>query len=242
MLLLSCIADGTNAISNTLSSGSNVLQLQTIASVTTNVMALDTNEIGTGEDILVYFDAGIDETTISEYRIMIVKSANANGFDLTSANSISALNYTTVSPSGNTNYSSTLSATATDVDGDAIIINTAYQAFVLSVADGTIAGTATLSTPSIELILNDPVNTAFQQNLVTVLTVVNQQLYINIDGNYMNEDLQLTIFDVNGQLINNQNINQSENRINLNNTSKGIYWAVIRSGNQLWKRSFLIGK
>jgi hypothetical protein len=236
------IADGTNAVSNTLSSGSSPLQLQTIASVAANVTALDTNEIGTGEDILVYFEAGTDETTISEYRIMMVKSANASGFDLAGANGVAASNYTAVSPSGNANYSTTLSATATDVDGDAIIINTAYQAFVLSVADGTIAGTATLSTPSSDLTLNDPVSTEFQENLVTVLTVFNKQLYINIDGNYMNNDLQLTIFDVSGRVIKNQNINETENRINLNNTSNGIYWVVIRSGNQLWKRSVLISE
>ncbi|NJN77442.1 MAG: hypothetical protein HC803_03215, partial [Saprospiraceae bacterium] len=80
------IADGTNAIGNTISSGSNALQLQTVATAATNVMALDTNETATGEDVLVYFDAAADEATISQYRILMVKDANVGSFNLTAAN------------------------------------------------------------------------------------------------------------------------------------------------------------
>lgn len=234
------IADGTNAVGNTLSSGSNALQLQTVAAVATNVMALDTNETASGEDVLVYFDAASDETTISAYRILMVKEANAGSFNLAAANAVTMSNYTTVTKSGAANYSTTLSASATDVDGNAIAINVAYKAFVLSVADGTIAGTSTLSTPSSTLTLNDPVSTAFQQNLVANMTMIGEQLYVRIDGKYLNENLQLMIFDANGrQIISNQNINQSESWIDMSAFSRGVYWVTIRSGNQLWRSSVL---
>lgn len=234
------IADGTNAVGNTLSSGSNALQLQTVAVAATNVVALDTNETATGEDVLVYFDAASDETTISAYRILMVKEANAGSFDLTAANAVTMSNYTSVTPNASANYSTTLSSAATDVDGDAIAVNVAYKAFVLSVANGTTAGTSALSASSSTLTLNDPVSTEFQQNLVANMTMVGEQLYVRIDGKYLNENLQLMIFDANGrQIINNVNINQSESWIDMSAFSRGIYWVTIRSGNQLWRRSVL---
>lgn len=234
------IADGTNAVGNTLSSGSNALQLQTVAAAATNVTALDTNETATGEDVLVYFDAASDETTISTYRILMVKEANASGFNLAAANAVTMSNYTSVTPNLSTSYSTTLSTSATDVDGNAIAINVPYKAFVLSVANGTTAGTSALSSPSATLILNDPVSTEFQQNLVANMTMIGEQLYVRIDGKYLNENLQLMIFDANGrQIINNQNLNQSENWIDMSAFSRGVYWVTIRSGNQLWKSSVL---
>ena len=45
--------------------------------------ALDAPDNGTGMDLQVDFNGGNDETTINEYRIMVVKAANAPLFDLT---------------------------------------------------------------------------------------------------------------------------------------------------------------
>lgn len=231
------IADGTLAVANTLSSASNALLLQTVAGVATNVMALDTNDAGTGEDLLVYFDAATDETTISEYRILVVKSSNATGFDEAAASAVTMSNYTAVSPNGTSAYSTTLTNIATDVDGDAIITNVPYQAFVLSVADGTIAGTSTLSTPSADITLNDPVSTNGRFKLEGNLTMVGEQLHLLIDSKFIGS--QMTIFDANGRLIVQQKITQNEHWINMNAYAKGVYWVNIRTENQTWTGSIL---
>lgn len=233
------IADGTLAVTNTLSTSSNTLLLQTVAGVATNVMALDTNETATGEDLLVYFDAATDESTISEYRILVVKSANANGFTEPTASAVVMSNYTTVTTSGNMDYSTTLANTATDVDGDAIAVNMAYKVFVLSVANGTTAGTSTLSTGSAEVTLNDPVSTLNQLKLSGNATMIGEQLYLTIDNKFLNKAIQLSIIDANGRLVIQQNINDSENWIDMNAYAKGIYWINLRSENQTWTKAVL---
>jgi hypothetical protein len=232
------IADGTNANLNMLSAGSSPLLLQTVAGVATNVMALDTNETTTGEDVLVYFDASADESTISEYRILMVKSVNASGFDQATASAVSMSNYTTVS-TGNANYSTILSSTSTDVDGDAIVPSVSYQAFVLSVANGTTAGTNTLSTPSSDLVLNFPVNTINQLKLEANIVMIGDQLYISIDDQALNNNLQLSVFDTNGRLILQRNINDTETEIDMNAYSNGIYWVNLRSKNQTLTKAIL---
>lgn len=116
-----------------------------VASPVGNIIATDVANNNNGLDLNVEFAAGMDETTIGEYRIMAVKEANAGSFDLTAAQAVGAGNYFAQSPMGIQIYSGTYTAVSTDVDGDAIQNNVPYRIFILSVADGTVATTDNLS-------------------------------------------------------------------------------------------------
>jgi hypothetical protein len=65
------------------------------------VTAVDNGDSGNGSDMNVSFTVPSGQNTkISSYRIMVVKSANAGTFDLAAANAVTADNYTAVSKSG----------------------------------------------------------------------------------------------------------------------------------------------
>ena len=130
----------------------NAGEIDPTALPATNLTGTDINNNGNGSDLQVSFTQATDETTLSEYRIMVVKATQADGFNLTMANSVSVENYQAYAPVGN-DYSLPLSETAKDTDGDIIEENIAYKIFVLSIADGTNAVTNILSNPSDEITL-----------------------------------------------------------------------------------------
>lgn len=233
------MADGTNAITNTLSAGSNTITLQTVASVATNVTALDTANTGTSEDLLVHFTAASDETTVGSYKLLIVPSANAGSFDLAAANAVSASNSINITPSGSATYNTTFAAGSTDVTGAAITHSVAYKAFVLSIADGTIAATSTLSTASNELTLNDPTSTYFQKDLVANVAMVGEQLNIRINDKFLNDALRLELFDAAGRLVLTKNLNDTETWLSMSSYSSGIYRIRISNNATFWSGSVL---
>jgi hypothetical protein len=233
------MADGTNAITNTLSAGSNTITLQTVASVATNVTALDTANTGTSEDLLVHFTAASDETTVGSYKLLIVPSANAGSFDLAAANAVSASNSINITPSGSATYITTFAAGSTDVTGAAITHSVAYKAFVLSVADGTIAATSTLSTASNELTLNDPTSTYFQKDLVANVAMVGEQLNVRINDKFLNDALRLELFDAAGRLVLTKNLNDTETWLPMSSYSSGIYRIRISNNAAFWSGSIL---
>ena len=122
------------------------------ADTATNVMAADIGDNLNGTDAEYSFTKAVDETTIDEYRVMVVKTINAGSFDLTAAQAVVAANYTAVTPTGS-NITGTLAALANDVDGDPVINNVPYTVFVLSIADGTVATLDALSGSTASLVL-----------------------------------------------------------------------------------------
>ena len=153
------IADGVNTSTDTLSSASAVVNLQLPSSPATAVSGSDNDDMGSGTDMEVLFDAAASENLVGEYRVMAVKSANSGLFDLAAAQAVSNANYTVVAPNGSANYSTVL-AGANDVDGDALGVSTEYNVFVLSIADGVIASTDTISAASPNVQLDVRVNSA----------------------------------------------------------------------------------
>lgn len=129
------------------------------ASVSSGVIGADVADNGNGLDLDVTFTAGADETSINEYRIMVVKSANAAGFDEPTATAVAAANYTAVTPTGSPTYQQVLAAGALDVDGDAVTNSVPYVVFVLSEADGVVASTNSISSGSPEVTLEVPADT-----------------------------------------------------------------------------------
>lgn len=139
---------------NALSSASSTLTLTNNmgSSAVTNVNVSDVSDNGDGRDLLVNFNKASDESRINHYRVLVVKAASADRFNLNSANNVSYSDSTVVSKTGS-NLSVTLGADARDVDGSAIRNGVSYKVFVLSVNDSSLAGSNALSNASAAITL-----------------------------------------------------------------------------------------
>ncbi|MDU4694375.1 MAG: copper amine oxidase N-terminal domain-containing protein [Paenibacillus sp.] len=144
VFVLSVAANGYN-LSNALSYYSSPITLSYNAVGTvSNLTAADVSDYGDGRDLYVSFNRAADETNISHYRVMVVKSANAGSFNLTKANAVPSDRYTYISK-GNYTLTGVLAAGAKDVDGAAIKNGVSYRVFVLSAGH---SGTNALSLAS----------------------------------------------------------------------------------------------
>lgn len=149
------VGSGSNAGTNALSSASYAITLLNNYSVGTvsNLYVSDVNDYNDGRDLFVSFDRASDESNISNYRIMVVKAANAGSFTLSKANNVSSSNYTQVNTG--TDFRNVLSSGARDVDGAKIQNGVSYRVFVLSVGRGSYAGNNALSTASATITLGN---------------------------------------------------------------------------------------
>nr|WP_245251998.1 copper amine oxidase N-terminal domain-containing protein [Paenibacillus sediminis] len=148
------VGNGNYSGYNALSSPSPAITLTNNFNINpvNNLKVSDVSDYNDGRDLLVTFNRADDETNISHYRILVVKSADADRFNLSAANDVSSSRYTIVSATGN-NISQALASGAKDVDGEAIKNGVSYQVFVLSVGNGNYAGSNELSAPSSEITL-----------------------------------------------------------------------------------------
>lgn len=154
VFVLSVSAGGNTA--NALSGASQTIRLtnNTVVDTVSNVVAEDIANAGDGSDMQVRFNKLPNESTLLEYRIMVVKSDQANSFDLNTANNVNANNYTRVTKTGS-NITQRLTSTARDVHGNLIRPSEAYKVFVLSVSNVS-SDRNTLSQPSSEITLSNP--------------------------------------------------------------------------------------
>lgn len=215
------VADGTNATIDNLSPMSNSVTLMPSPAVAPNqVIAADIADNNNGLDLDVYFPQSADESTVGEYRVMVVKSANAGSFDVTAGGTVAPADYTVIAPTGAANYQTVLSATATDVDGDLIVINQPYKVFIYVEADGVNAGFDAISPESIEVTLvnsvgiedNTLANIKFYPNPVKETLTIQTKL----------TTYQLTVFGLDGkQLISVQMNNNTT--VNVADWAKGTY-------------------
>jgi hypothetical protein len=141
------VADGTVALLNSLSAPSAPITLLANASPAGNVLAQDVGNNGNGSDLRVRFDPAADESTVAEYRVLVVDSVDAPSFDLVAASAVPAGSYTTVFPVGGVN-SVLLTASSRTVRAELIEADRPYRVFVLSVADGIAAQVNNLTEPS----------------------------------------------------------------------------------------------
>ncbi|MWV45959.1 copper amine oxidase N-terminal domain-containing protein [Paenibacillus sp. HJL G12] len=144
---------GSYALSS--SSSSIVLYGNTDVNAATNVSVSDVSDYGDGRDLRVSFTRAADESSLYNYRIMVVKASDANYFSLSSANAVSSSNYTNVSKTGY-NITQTLSSGARDVDGQSIRNGVSYRVFVLSVGAYNTTALSSYS-PAITLSANSKV-------------------------------------------------------------------------------------
>lgn len=167
------VGGGSSAGTNALSLGSAAITLTTTKSVSAaaNVVAVEYNS---GQDIKVDFAKPTDETNIDHYRIFIVKSANAGGFDLTTANRITQPDYFTAVNKSDT-PSKVLTRNTRDTGGEFIQAGVSYQVFVLSIGGGSSAGTNALSSASAPITLPVPLPPAAAATAVNATLLASGQ-------------------------------------------------------------------
>lgn len=133
------LTKGKGSYSNVLSTSSSKITLTNLSAVTavTNVKISDINDFGDGRDVSVSFTRPQSDNNISNYRVFIVKTKDANNFSLTNANNLSNYYYTTVDKTGSNDstLTRTLSSSTRDISGDYIKNGVPYTAFVLSVSN-----------------------------------------------------------------------------------------------------------
>lgn len=160
-----------NDYKNSLSTASPTIKLTNnqLATAVTGLTVKDISDWGDGRDVEVSFNKVSDETKISEYRIMVVKAAQAKAFNLQAANSTS--HYTYVAKTGS-NLTKILTATSKDVYGEVIREGVDYNVFVLSITSGGNSGNNALSAASPILTLKQNANTPIVSG-VTVTDIGN---------------------------------------------------------------------
>lgn len=128
-----------------LSSVSRDVTIQGVTEVgkATNVTAADVSDNNNASDLKVSFTKAANETNIKEYRIMVVKQANAGNFNVAQANNVS---YFDRVPIGS-NFEDVLRSGTRDVNNETIRNMVDYQVFVLSVSNNGSISNA-LSAPS----------------------------------------------------------------------------------------------
>ncbi|WP_239618080.1 copper amine oxidase N-terminal domain-containing protein [Cohnella mopanensis] len=145
------VGNGSYALSA--SSVSISLSSSPAVNAATNVKIDDVGDFGDGRDLQVSFTKAANESNITGYRVMIVKSANASQFDLVTANGMSSSYSTTVSKNSNNTLSVTLNSSSRDTSGELIRTGVAYTAFVLALSNNTGALTNGLSVGSASVTL-----------------------------------------------------------------------------------------
>lgn len=142
---------GSNGAANTLSAGSASFTLSgASAPVITKVN--DVSNYGDGRDLQITFSRSADESKLSFYRVFAVRSENAAGFNLNTANSVASGRYYDVSKSGYGNISVNLPYQLKDTQGYTLGNGISYRLFVLAVSPDS-SSQSILSAPSSEISL-----------------------------------------------------------------------------------------
>jgi len=121
-----------------------------------NVNAKDIADFGDGRDLEVSFNKATNETRVSEYQIMVVKTSNASTFDLNSARQLSSSNYTVV-PKNGSNIRRSLTSSTRDTDGALLESDISYTVFVLQLGNGGWSDSFLAKSAPITLTLKDRV-------------------------------------------------------------------------------------
>jgi len=123
------------------------------------VAAFDAGDNQNGLDLRITAEKSMWNSWIQSYRIMAVKSGMADTFDVEDANNVISSDYIEVLSDGSS-IDTVFSEFSTSADGAIINEFIPYKIFVLSVADGINLNENVLSSPSQEIILTSPCDTA----------------------------------------------------------------------------------
>lgn len=130
------------------------------ASASSAIVGTDIAENSNGLDLQIDFTAATDETSVGEYRLIVVKAALVGTFNQATAEALPIANYTAILPNGSPSYTQVMNGATIDSDGDAVVIGQPYRIYILNVADGVVATMNSLSIASANVTLNTTVNAA----------------------------------------------------------------------------------
>lgn len=193
--------------------------------VADSIIATDISNNGNGLDLNVSFNKANIELGIQEYRIIAVKSSNANSFSVSDANATSF--YKSIIPNGN-NIEITLDEISKDSDGDIIEEGVEYNIFVLTTPDLVDLFNSNLSLPSNNVTLMS--NVSIEESVFSNIHhyIDGQNLIIRSDINIDN----INILNLSGKNIYNQQ-NMKNSTFDMSIVSKGIYLIQLEIENQL---------
>ena len=188
-----------------------------------NLTVFDIANNGDGRDMRIAFDKVGNEDIIDSYRIIVVKSADADTFDLVNANQVDSANYRTVSKTGN-DYLLKLDSNTNDKDGDPITDSVAYKLFVLTIADDVNVFINELPDPSIEITLSPAVAVLPVSSPSRHISVysVNKEVIVKIDGARKLEGL-ITIYDITGSMAYQEHVHSNISTISLIHLPGAVY-------------------
>jgi len=209
-------------------SGTVILSSNLLVNTATNVTIADVNDNGDGRDVLVNFTKAQNDSNISSYRVMIVKSKDASSFTLAMANAVPSAYYTTVSKTSSSMLASLLSADARDTSGEYIKNGVAYTAFVLSVGSNS-TSLNNLSAPSTSVTLT-------VSSVAPIITSV-----LDVSNNGDGRDLQVSFIKAADEsniryyriFVVRENDYSSFNVSEANKVSSGRYLDVSKTGNNI---------
>jgi len=146
-----------NPDNNFLSSPSDAFYLESIAAPIKTFYAFDDGNTNTAEDIHIWIKNVFfwERDYVSEYRVFILKANDDEEFNVDIASNLGEEFYTGISSTDDT-ISFHLNANQLDRDEETIKLNTDYKAYILSVADGVLSVTNTLSESSLPFKINNP--------------------------------------------------------------------------------------
>lgn len=191
----------------------------------TNVVAQDVSDFGDGRDLQVSFTRAANESLVDHYRVLIVKSGNI--LNLSSAQTITSYNYSTVLPTA-TNPSIKLTSASRTADGDLIKSNQAYVAYVLTVGKGS--NTSTLSNGSSTMTLVNKTVTAINNVQVKDISDYGDGRDLSVSFNKLSDESKISsyrIFVVKATNYSNFNLATA------NNVSSANYTLVSKTGNNI---------
>ncbi len=161
-----------------------------------NVTITDLNNNGNASDLRIGFTASSNESFLTAYRVVIVKSASAGMISLEKVESLSASSYQDIPKSGQ-NISTFLNAGLLDVEGNAIQEGESYLAYVVALADGTNAKENQLSNQSNQTLLS---NTDVLE-IVTELPIGTGGVEVDANGNVYCSDFGKSLNSPPGTLV-----------------------------------------
>jgi trimeric autotransporter adhesin len=190
-----------------------------------NVVAQDVSDFGDGRDLQVSFTRAANESLVDYYRVLIVKSGNI--LNLSSAQTITSYNYSTVLPTG-TNPSIKLTSASRTVDGDSIKSNQAYVAYVLTVGKGSNA--SALSSGSSTMTLVNKTVAAINNVQVNDISDYGDGRDLSVSFNKLSDESKVSsyrIFVVKATNYSNFNLATA------NNVTSANYTLVSKTGNNI---------
>lgn len=190
-----------------------------------NVVAQDVSDFGDGRDLHVSFTRAANESLVDHYRVLIVKSGNI--LNLSSAQTIASYNYSTVLPTG-TNPSIKLTSASRTVDGELIMSNQAYVAYVLTVGKGS--NTSTLSSGSSTMTLVNKTVAVINNVQVNDISDYGDGRDLSVSFNKLSDESKISsyrIFVVKATNYSNFNLAAA------NNVSSANYTLVSKTGNNI---------